>query len=101
MAQTSSELKKFQKEEIKRRKAGKGSPDCHPSSKSPTLTLAPNNVSLSNKHEKDKDVEIRSLTDKCFCTTPETPASVRGSMVGDTLKYPSDKIHYLVQQFGV
>ena len=63
MVHTYSELKKFQKEERKRRNSGKGSPDQHPSSKYPALMLAPTNLSIRNEHKKDKDVEISGLTD--------------------------------------
>ena len=60
-----------------------------------------NNLSLRNEYEKKKDVEISSLIDTRFCTVPKALALVLGSMVGNTLKYPSDEKRDLVQQFDV
>ena len=86
----SSELKKLQKEERRRRQAGIRFLDRASAPKIPTSVLAPTNFSLSNEQEKDEGVDISGLADICFCTSPETLVYVLGSMVGDTLKYPSN-----------
>ena len=97
MARMSSEMKRIAKEQKKRILAvAKGS-----TLKSPTSALAPTSLSLSNEHEKDKNVEMSGLSDTQFCMTPKNLASVLGSMVGDTLSYPNDEKRDLVQQFGV
>ena len=63
--------------------------------------LAPANFSLSNEQEKDENIDISGLIDTRFCTSPKNLASVLGSMVGDSLNYPSDEKRELVQQFSV
>ena len=89
-------MKRIAKEQKRKLAAEKGS-----TLKSPTSALAPTNLSLSNEHEKDENVEMSGLSDTQFCTTPKNLASVIGSIVGDTLKYPSDEKRDLVQQFGI
>ena len=96
MACVSSEMKRIAKEQKRKLAAEKGS-----ALKSPTSALAPANLSLSNEHEKDENVEMSGLSDTRFCTTPENLAAVLGYMVGDTLKYPIDEKRDFVQQFGV
>ena len=96
MARMSSEMKRIAKEQKRRLAAEKGS-----TLKSPTSALPPTNLSLSNEHEKDENIEMSGLLDTRFCTTPKNLASVIGSIVGDTLKYPSDEKRDLVQQFGI
>ena len=64
MARMSSEMKRIAKEQKKRElAAAKGS-----TLKSPTSALAPTNLSLSNEHEKDENVEMSGLSDTQFCT---------------------------------
>ena len=89
-------MKRIAKEQKRKLAAEKGS-----TLKSPTSALAPTNLSLSNEHEKDENVEMSGLSDTQFCTTPKNLASVLGSIVGDMLRYPSDEKRDLVQQFGV
>ena len=101
MAQASSELKNFQKEERRRRNKGTRSPDRNPDSKLLSSVLVHANFSLSSEQEKDKSVEISGLTDTYFCTSPEIMVSTLGSMVVDNLKYPNDEKRDLMQQFSV
>ena len=65
---------------------------------SPSI-LEPINLSLSNEQDKDEIIEMSGLTDMSYCTTHKNLASIIGSMVSDTLKYPDLEKHDLVQQF--
>ena len=77
------------------------SPNRAPVVKPSPSIMEPINLSLSNEQDKDKAVETSGLTDTQFCTTHKTLASVIGSTVANTLKYPNLEIHDLVQQFSI
>ena len=67
----------------------------------PTSMLSPLNLSLSNDHDKDKQTEMRGLTDTQHCTEIKTLATVIGTMVANALKYDNLEKHALVVQFCI
>ena len=103
MAWMTSEQKKARKKQHKYDEEIKlSSPSRVPVLKpSPSSMMDPVNLSLSNKQDKDEVVEMSGLTDKHYCTTHRTLASVIGSMVTNTLGYPNLENHDLVIQFSI